>query len=321
MLETINRYYEMAEEAIRKFISATSPFINLIIFGIFIIFSLITIIGLEADKNFDIRWYNISTTVFIYILSIFIGLPIIPFIIKTIVVFVISIFNIITGKNPNNETAPSDSKQGSYSSPSQNTDSAINTEITNMIIESVKILIILIHTIITFITLIGIYTIVEDNNYFNNFTSTINSILFFVCLFYLLTIVFTIHYPKGQNRILGLAVVIFIINFLCKPLYWIINTAVYYAHQSNNFWVHLCFLIILTILIGVMNYYWIIFGAGPKLLRLTESITDKLEEFVDIISKNIITRTFAKIIDTILRILSSNDDDLDKGNRTKHKKI
>lgn len=243
------------ENKYAQIINFINPLIVVFFFSLFIIFTIVVLIINNKD---EIKWYS---NYYIFITWLFLILLFLPY-----------IFTLLNGiwiaiqKNNSND------QQKKADCPNEN----LNTKFFWIIINGLKFCLLnSINTIITFLCIAAIYTIVEDTNVIKNLMGFITFIIIFLIVLFAYTMLFKIESSK-QQILMALIILLVTLKIIFEPLFWLLTKAIDWGKSSKNTFITILLLFIFSIVVFAINY--IIFKLQRVENRVNKVVNDVEKE-------------------------------------------
>lgn len=276
-----NKGNEMAkfENKYAQIVNFINPLIVVFFFALFIIFTIVVLIINNKD---NIKWYS---NYYIFVTWLFLILLFLP--------YIFTLINGIWGANSKKEKTP---EQKKANCPNQN----LNINFFWIIINGLKFCLLnSINTIITFLCIAAIYTIIEDTHVIKNLMGFITFIIIFLIVLFAYTMLFKIESSK-QQILMALIILLVTLKIIFEPLFWLLTKAIAWGKTSKNTFITILLLFIFSIVVFAINY--IIFK-----LQREENIVNKFinvdEKEVTIFGTGKIAAFLKEIANVFLNVL------------------
>ena len=243
------------ENKFAQIVNFINPLIVVFFFSLFIIFTIVVLIINNKD---EIKWYS---NYYVFVTWLFLILLFLPYIFTLLNGFWIA----IKKNNLNNEQKKTDC-------PNEN----LNTNFFWIIINGLKFCLLnSINTIITFLCIAAIYTIVEDTHVIKNLMGFITFIIIFLIVLFAYTMLFKIESSK-QQILMALIILLVTLKIIFEPLFWLLTKAIDWSKSSKNTFITILLLFIFSIVVFAINY--IIFKLQRVENRVNKVVNDVEKE-------------------------------------------
>ena len=247
------------ENKYAQIVNFINPLIVVFFFSLFIIF---TIVVLIINKKDEIKWYS---NYYIFVTWLFLILLFLPYIFTLLNGIWSAIQKFREKDNPNDGQKKADC-------PNEN----LNTNFFWIIINGLKFCLLnSINTIITFLCIAAIYTIVEDTNVIKNLMGFITFIIIFLIVLFAYTMLFKIESSK-QQILMALIILLVTLKIIFEPLFWLLTKAIDWGKSSKNTFITILLLFIFSIVVFAINY--IIFKLQRVENRVNKVVNDVEKE-------------------------------------------
>ena len=248
------------ENKYAQIINFINPLIVVFFFSLFIIFTIVVLIINNKD---EIKWYS---NYYIFITWLFLILLFLPYIFTLLNGIWSAIQKFKEKKNNSND------QQKKADCPNEN----LNTNFFWIIINGLKFCLLnSINTIITFLCIAAIYTIVEDTHVIKNLMGFITFIIIFLIVLFAYTMLFKIESSK-QQILMALIILLVTLKIIFEPLFWLLTKAIDWGKSSKNTFITILLLFIFSIVVFAINY--IIFKLQRVENRVNKVVNDVEKE-------------------------------------------
>lgn len=285
-LDSAENKEQSFENKFSRILNILNPIILVFFFTLFIIFTIVVLI--INNKN-EIQWYS---NYYIFLIWIFISLLFLPY-----------IFTLINGiMNYFSDKSSKQLMKKNLSTEDNNCPAEyLNTNFFWIIINGLKFCLLnSINTIITFLCVAAIYTLVENTNVIKNLMGFITFIIIFLILLFAYTMLFNIESSK-QQILMALIILLVILKIVFEPLFWLLSRAIAWGKTSKNTFITIILLIIFSIVVFAINF--ITFRLNKVKPRINQWISDT-EKSITQWGTGDIAHIMNEIANKILSILS-----------------